>query len=201
MHTSALKTPAVMWEHYLVAFCPVSGNSEVSKCRNVFCAEEAFPARTWTPFKMLTFLENTDIVHYPVTRPQFYNDCVELTAKETDGTETLEKPPRAGGAHTRCSGDSPSTSFIIFLSELGQYFLFCSLTIFRSLVHTIQFLLQEIYTTLNSLHVWKAATHRCWDHQACQHSHDNILLGLKIASPKNSLSIIPWSFLCLQRYT
>lgn len=107
MHTSALKTPAVMWEHYLVAFCPVSGNSEVSKCRNVFCAEEVFPARTWTPFKMLTSLENTYIVHYPVTRPQFYNDCVELTAKETDGTETLEKPPRAGGAHTRCSGDSP----------------------------------------------------------------------------------------------
>lgn len=96
------------------------------------------------------FLRNRQTVCYSVTRPQFYNGHVEPTAKETDGTETLEKPPHTGRPHTRCSGDSAPSSCII-LSELGQYFLFCSLTIFRSLVHTIQFLLQEIYTILNTL--------------------------------------------------
>lgn len=117
------------------------------------------------------------------------------------GTETLEKPPHAGRPHTRCSGDSAPSSCIILLSELGQYFLFCSLTIFRSLVPTIQFLLQEIYTILNTLCLESCHTYCCWDHQACQHSCHNILPGLKIASPNNSLSIISWSFLCVQRYT
>lgn len=44
-------------------------------------------------------------------------------------------------------------------------------------------------------------TYCCWDHQACQRSCHNILPGLKIASPNNPLSIVSWSFLCVQRYT
>lgn len=53
---------------------------------------------------MLTFLGKTQIVHHPISRPQFYNDHGEPTAKETDGPETLEKPPHAGRGHTDAQG-------------------------------------------------------------------------------------------------
>lgn len=69
--------------------------------------------------------------------------------EETDGNETLDKPPGAGRAHTRCSGDSASSSCIVLLSEVGQHSLICTSTVFRSPVRTFPFLPQEICTKNN----------------------------------------------------
>lgn len=106
---------------------------------------------------MLSFFWNIWKVHYAVTRPQFCDDHGELTVQKTKRTGILEALPCTGREDTRCYGDSASSSCIPLLPELGQYFLFCSLAIFRSFMHTVQFLLQKIHTTtLNSCAPGKA---------------------------------------------
>lgn len=79
----------------------MSAVTRVSKCRNELHRDKAFPARTWTPFQN---------AHFPwtcgeSTLPSYLNFILTMWAPgETDGNETLDEPPGAGGAHTRCSG-------------------------------------------------------------------------------------------------
>ena len=133
MHTSAVKTLAVTREHYLVAFWPASGSSEASKRRNVFCTEEVFPARTCSPFQNAHFswkyIDST-LASYQASILQWPH---RANSKGNRWDWDTRKTSCDGRVRTRCSGDSASSSCII-LSEPGQYFLFCSLTIFRSLV-------------------------------------------------------------------